>query len=324
MKTFKKPTVFISSCIEHDYCRYDGQTISDLFVRRLMEFVNVISVCPELSVGMGVPRESIRLVQRKTEDLKLLSRIHGYDYTEKMNEFSLEYVSGLKQKNVDGFILKSKSPTCGIKNVKSYYDIGKANVVNAKNNGFFGGEILKWFPNAPVETESRLSNYKIRNRFCTEIFTLAEFSSMRSNQRIKDLVEFHSNNKYLFMTYNQNTLRELGNIVANHSRLTEEEVFILYETTLRKLLSKEPTQKKRINVLDHIYGYFKNFVNDEEKAYYFEIQNQYLNKQVSYSTLLSILLGWSIRFKQDYLTKQTIFMPYPIELIMVIDSGKNL
>jgi len=324
MKTFETPTVFISACIEFESCRYDGEKISDEYIQRLIPFVKVIRTCPELAIGMGAPRDAVRLVQRKGESLKLLSTNKGNDFTEPMQEYTSKYTDKLLDKEIDGFIMKAKSPTCGVNSVKIYQNIGKAHVVSAKNPGLFGGKIMEKFPNTPIETERRLSNFNIRNRFLTEIFTLAEYRKIKKTNKMKDLVGFHSLNKYLFMTYNQETLRELGNTVANHGKLPVEEVYQIYEVTLRKLLSAEPTKKKRINVLEHIYGYFKDEISKEEKDYYFEVQNEYLDNRVPYSSVLTVLKGWTIRFGQSYLVDQTIFAPYPKELIMVTDSGKTV
>ena len=324
MAKFIKPKVFVSACIEFDACRYDGELIRDEYVKRLFDFVDVIRVCPELAIGLGSPRDAVRLVQRENEGVKLLSTNHGVDHTEKIVDFSASYLNKLKEKEVDGFILKAKSPTCGIKNVKLYRDIGKANVSGAKNDGFFGGKVLELFPGLPVETERRLSNFKIRDVFFTKLFTLSDFRPLKKDPKAKNLVAFHSKNKYLFMAYNQTLLRKMGNIVANHEHLKIETVFEQYEVLLQELLSKEPTQKKRINVLTHIYGYFKKNVEVEEKEYYFDVLDQYLNNRIPYSNVLTVLKGWAIRFKESYLMIQTVFEPYPNELIMVTDSGKKI
>jgi len=126
------------------------------------------------------------------------------------------------------------------------------------------------------------------------------------------------------MGYNQMTLKSMGNIVANHNHNTPEEVFNEYEIQLRKLLAVEQTLKKRINVLTHVYGYFKDDVSALEKEFYFSMLDDFLNSKLPYSSVLSLLESWAIRFNQTYLVNQTIFNPYPKELITVLDSGKSL
>jgi len=323
-KEFIKPNLFISSCIEFDSCRFDSTMISDSYVKILKNLANITRVCPEMMIGLGSPRDSLRLIERKDEKIKLVVSKNGTDLTSKMDDFTSKYIEKLKTKNIDGFILKAKSPTCGIISAKIYYDIGKSHVKSAKNAGIFGKAILETFPDVPAETERRISNYSIRDRFFIQLFTLAEYRDIKSRLKIKELVEFHSVNKYLFMGYNQITLRAMGNIVANHDHLSPAEVFDLYEVQLRKLLSEEQDTKKRINVLTHIYGYYKNDLNVNEKKHYFDIQDDYLNNKKPYSSVLSLLESWAIRFNLTYLMKQTIFNPYPKELLTVMDSGKNL
>jgi len=323
-REFIKPNLFISACIEFDSCRFDATMISDEFVRRLAKLVNVIRVCPEMMIGLGSPRSALRLVERKEESLKLLESKSGIDYTDKMMDFSRKYVEKIKDKNIDGFIMKAKSPTCGVRTVKIYYDTGKSHAKSAKNPGMFGKMIMDTFPNVPVETERRISNFNIRDRFFVEIFTLAAYRDIKTRLKIKELVNFHTVNKYLFMGYNQMTLKSMGNIVANHNHNTPEEVFNEYEIQLRKLLAVEQTLKKRINVLTHVYGYFKDDVSALEKEFYFSMLDDFLNSKLPYSSVLSLLESWAIRFNQTYLVNQTIFNPYPKELITVLDSGKSL
>jgi uncharacterized protein YbgA (DUF1722 family)/uncharacterized protein YbbK (DUF523 family) len=322
MSKFVRPNVFISACIEFEACRYDGTHISDDFVKRLKEVVKVTRVCPEMMIGLGTPRDSLRLVQT-TEEVKLLQSSNGEDLTSKMTSFTNDYIDKLKDKEIDGFILKAKSPSCGIQNVKLYEGLGKARVLSSKHYGIFGGMIKEHFPNKPVETERRISNYQVRDRFFVELFTLASFREIR-NTTIKNLVNFHTINKYLFMAYNQTVMKKMGNIVANHNHLPLEEVYALYEENLRVLLSKTASKNRRINVFTHVYGYFKKELDVQEKEYYFELLDDYLNNQIPYTSILSLLRGWVLRFNDEYLKKQTIFEPYPKELVMMLDSGKRI
>lgn len=324
MGQFVKPTVFVSGCIEFDSCRFDGTMIASDYVKRMKEVVHVIHACPELAIGLGAPRESIRLVKRAEEDIKLLSNVKGLDHTAAMNEFTNRYLSGLQQKQVDGFLLKAKSPTCGVGDVKIYQDTGKAQLESARNDGIFGGKIRELFPDYPIETERRISNYTIREEFFTAIFTMASFRAVKSDFAFKKLVQFHSSNKYLFMSYNQNTLRSLGQVVANHNKLSNEDVLLKYEAILRQMLKQGPTKKRRINVLYHIYGYFKNLLSTSEKEFYFDAFDDYVDHRMPYSNVLTILRGFAVRFSEEYLLQQTVFQPFPKELLVVTDSGNKL
>jgi uncharacterized protein YbgA (DUF1722 family) len=143
---------------------------------------------------------------------------------------------------------------------------------------------------------------------------------MKETFKYKDFVAFHTNHKYLFMTYNQTTLTKLGQILANKEKLSDEEVLAQYEGVLRQLLKEEPTKKRRLNTVSHIYGYFKNNLSTEEKEYYFNALDDYIDDRLPYSNILQILNGFAERFQQEYILKQTIFQPFPKELTLPLDS----
>ena len=115
-----KPKVVISKCLGFSNCRYNGGTENNEFVTRLKDYVDFITVCPEIGMGLGTPREAIRVVEINGENRLLQSKTKR-DLTENMNEFAKDFLSSLDE--VDGFILKSKSPSCGIRDVKIYTSI---------------------------------------------------------------------------------------------------------------------------------------------------------------------------------------------------------
>jgi len=321
---FVRPNVFVSDCLEFNNCRFDGTMISDEFVRRMKPLVNFIHTCPELAIGLSSPREAIRLVKNTEDKTSLVGSIHGQDFSEAMLSFSSSYIEKLQYKEIDGFLLKAKSPSCGVGDVKIYHGIGKDHLESARNDGFFGGKIKELFPDHPIETERRISNYNIREQFLTAIFTLADFRELKQNFEYKKLAHFHSKNKYLFMAYNQSLLKKLGNLIANHDKLSTEEIIENYETGLRKLLSSEQSKKQRINVLSHIYGYFKKLLNTEEKEFYFNALDDYVDYRISYSNVLYILRGYAVRFQEKYLLMQTVFEPFPKQLLLTTDSGNKI
>ncbi len=324
MSQFVKPNVFVSDCLEFSHCRFDGSMIPNDYVNRMKPVVNIIHTCPELAIGLGAPREAIRLITQNQEEDRLVGSIHGTDHTDSMSAFSANYIQELKGMEIDGFLLKAKSPSCGAGDVKVYRGIGKAYLESARNDGMFGRVIKENYPDHPIETERRISNYTIREQFFTAVFTLADFRTIKSNFKYKALVYFHSKNKYLFMAYNQTLLKQLGNIVANHQKQPDREVLQEYEATLRKLLHSEPSKQRRVNALQHIYGYFKNDLDTEEKEFYFNALDDFIDFRIPYSSVLYILKGFAVRFKQEYLLMQTVFEPFPKELSITTDSGNKI
>ena len=83
---FSKPRVVISKCIEFEPVRYNGLIISSEFVRELIKHVEPIPVCPEVGIGLGVPRDTLKLV-KKGNDVRIMQPSSGLDFTDKMRAF---------------------------------------------------------------------------------------------------------------------------------------------------------------------------------------------------------------------------------------------
>ncbi len=158
------PTVVVSECLGFSACRYNGDIIHNSFVSRLGEFARLVPVCPEVAIGLGVPRETVRLVKRG-EERRLVQSSTNRDWTREMNEFAASFFGQVGE--VDGFILKGRSPTCGIKDVR-VYDDEESGMVVEKGVGLFAEHVFRRFPNAAIEEEGRLTNAAIREHFLDE------------------------------------------------------------------------------------------------------------------------------------------------------------
>lgn len=141
MRQFAKPTIVVSKCLEFDACRYNGEMIPDVTIRNLQPFVTFIPVCPEVEIGLGTPRETIRIVEENGLN-RLVQPSTREDVTEKMEQFSNDFLQTLS--DVDGFILKNRSPSCGTRDVKIYSSFEKA-PAKGKGPGLFGGAVIKNF-----------------------------------------------------------------------------------------------------------------------------------------------------------------------------------
>ena len=316
---FAKPLIVISKCLEFDACRYNGASINDKIVRSLKKHVQFIPVCPEVEIGLGTPRDPIRLV-KKDDEIRLVQPSTKLDVTTKMNKFSMNYLSKLEQ--VDGFIFKNRSPSCGLLGIKVYAGFEKSSV-SFTDKGIFAKAVLKQFPNTPMEEEGRLTNREIREHFLTAIYTLAKFRKEIAQPSRRKLIEFHSANKYLFMMYNQTIMRKMGKLLASLSDRKLKETINLYYEMLKKLFSRKPSRRSVINVHMHAMGFFSKDLNTKEKSHFLRMLEKLRNQLIPISAVNSILESWLARYEQPYLSKQTFFQPFPQQLIMLIDSGKG-
>jgi uncharacterized protein YbgA (DUF1722 family)/uncharacterized protein YbbK (DUF523 family) len=316
---FPRPKVVVSKCLGFEACRWNGETVSDEFTQKLAGFVHFQKVCPEKEIGLGVPRKPVRLVD-KDGGVRLVQLDTERDCTQEMQDFCRGFLDGLDQ--IDGFLLKGRSPSCGPVDVKIYSGMQKG-ASSRRGKGMFGELILRRYPDAAVEHEGRVHNFSIREHFLTKLFCLARFREVKAKGSMGALVAFQAAHKLLLMAYNQSAMRKLGRLVANPDKLPIEQVLAKYEPALKKALARGAAYTSHINVLMHAMGYFKKELKQREKAHFLDTLEHYRAGKAPLSTLLAMLESWNARWDQDYLEDQTYFHPYPLELFEISDSGKG-
>jgi uncharacterized protein YbgA (DUF1722 family)/uncharacterized protein YbbK (DUF523 family) len=279
----------------------------------LKPHVEFLPVCPEVEIGLGVPRDPIRIIERQKKRY-LLQPSTDRDVSQQMSSFVQQFIS--EQHNIDGFLLKSQSPSCGTRDVKIYPAVIHSAAIR-REAGFFGEHVLAQFPFLAVEDEMRLQNPVIRQHYLTKIFTFSNFRKIKETASLQQLLQFHTENKYLLMGYSQKELRILGNILANQNKQNLAKVFSDYEQHLNSTFSKAPRYTSEINVLNHCFGYISGELSENEKKIYDDLIQKFRNGQIPFSVPINLVRSWVIRFEQPYLLPQTFFQPYPDELLDV-------
>ena len=315
----RKPRVVFSRCLGFEHCRYNGNIIEEPAVEHLKPFVEIETVCPEVEIGLGIPRDPIRLIGDPA-DPRLVQPTTGLDVTSKMRTFTDKRLRVLRAP--DGFILKYSSPSCGPREVKCYVN-EKRGAASTKTRGMFGGAVVERFPSCAIEDEGRLKNFDIRQHFLTRLFTRARFRGLREAPSMKGLVAFHSEHKLLLMAYNQTKMCALGRMVANPEKQSLDVLLKGYAKGLQDALAKAPRRVSAINVLMHALGYVSDSLSSAEKAFFLDSLEQYRNGHVPLSVPTSLMRSWIIRFDVSYLADQVYFEPYPQDLVEVLDSGKG-
>ncbi len=312
-----KPIVIVSRCLGFDACRYDGQMLSNSFLQQLAPYVEFQTVCPEVEIGMGTPRSPIKIIMQDGKS-RLVQPDTGTDFTQPMQQFSNEFLLSIAE--VDGFILKNRSPSCGIKDTKIYSKIEKGPVAG-KGPGLFGELVLKKFGGLAIEDEGRLNNRKIREHFLIKLFTMTRFREVRQKATMKALMQFQTSHKLLLMAYHQTQMRQMGKLVGSASKNTQvSDLLLAYEQGLHHALSRPARIGSHINALMHAVGYFSKQLSAAEKAFFLDHLEKYRNEQISLITLLSLIQSWTIRFGSDYLSQQIYLTPYPESLLNVAEK----
>ncbi len=169
----------ISSCLLGNNVRYDGGHALDRHIKeRLGKYFRWFPVCPEREYGLPVPRDP--MILRKTgAGLRLLTIERDLDHTDGLLNWASGKTAELALAGLCGFIFKSKSPSCGLDDVKIYAESGVAcqnpdnrdkcvneiifcrkstenNLLLTKGQGLFSQSFRNRFPDMPVSDETRL------------------------------------------------------------------------------------------------------------------------------------------------------------------------
>lgn len=302
-----KPKVIISGCLGFDFCRYDGQTVPFELLEAMKDEIEFVPVCPEADIGLGTPRESLRLIQEENT-IKLVQAKTKRYLTQEMEEYAKETLDRFR--DVDGFLLKGRSPSCGIKDVKVYSGIEKSPVIG-KSVGIFAKEVERRYPYLPIEEEGRLTNLRIREHFFTRLYTFYRFKKIMQIKSIADLSDFHAKNKFLYFAYSQVQKNKLGAIIGNYNKTNIDEVMADYFAEMVSLFSKMPTKKNYVNAFQRIFGFFSKETRKEENAFLAELINKYKNDKIEKSSIISVLKIYSIKYNREYLLQQSILEPFP-------------
>lgn len=321
LEFFAKPRVIMSKCLELEACRHDGQKIPNSFVRKVMPYLDLIPVCPEVEIGLGVPRDTIRLVTGDEGETRLVQPSTDKDLTDDMQEFAESFLS--EHTDVDGIIFKSGSPTCGTSSVKVYQ--GKENAPPARTEpGMFAQAAKTKLAGVAIEDEGRLRNYPIRHHFLTQLYAFADLRETLTAGNIKDLTEVQRRYKHLLLVYDEPRLRELGRIAANPDGESRDKIMPRYRDIFHEALAGTPDRETYINALEHMYGHFKEDLTGGEREHFFELLEEYRNHQLPLFGVLSVLRQWVVRYDYDYFKDQALLHPYPRSLVTMRDSGKGV
>ena len=320
MSRYPKPNIVLSKCLGFAACRYDGTKLRDDFVRALKPYVSFKTICPEMEIGLGTPRDPIRIICSGADSAeRLIQPATGKDLTRRMARFSTQYLSGLDE--IDGFILKSKSPSCGIRDTKRYSNAEASSPVG-RGSGLFAAEVLRRFCGLAIEDEARLTNTGIRERFLAHIFTLAGFRAVKKSGSMKRLIRFHTQNRFLLMTLSEREMRVMDRIIADITcasvaGLPLETAFGEYEKLLRSALSRNPRRATHCKALRQAFGYVSKRLKPGERRLFKESVEKYAQKQLPLGEVTALLHVWIARYHVKQLEEQTYFKPYPPQLLRV-------
>jgi len=306
--------VGVSSCLLGQEVRYDAGHKHDRYITDVLgRFVRFVPVCPEVEVGMGVPRETVRLVRSKDET-RMIAPASGTDHTRAMRVYARRRVAEISKLNLSGYILKKGSPSCGMERVRVYTDNG---MPSSSGSGLFAEALTAALPLLPVEEEGRLNDPVLRESFVIRVFAYHRLTRLFAGRwKASDLVGFQAAEKLLVMAHDPRAQKELGRIVAatrelGHARTRDE-----YRNLFMRALARPATRKRHTNALQHMLGYFKKTLGSAERADIADVIDRYHDGTIPLIVPITLLRHHVKVHRVDYLVGQTYLEPHPAELML--------
>jgi len=303
----------VSSCLLGNEVRYDGGHKFDAWiVKTLGNFVDYIALCPEHECGLPIPREAMNLSGKK-DDYRMLTVKTGIDHSARMLAWSEKAIAKLRSKQLCGYILKSKSPSCGMERVKIYPPHGGA--PGKTGVGLFARTLQQAFPLLPIEEEGRLHDAAIRENFIERVFVMHRWHKLRSAPvGAAEIIRFHSIHKYLIMAHSPQHYRQMGKLVAEVKKHAIPDFLDTYLQALMTATRLHASPSKQQNVLLHLLGYFKPDLDSFEKQELIQLIAQYKAGLIPLIVPITLINHYVRKYNKEYLADQVYLQPHPVEL----------
>ncbi len=305
----------VSSCLLGAEVRHDGGHKRDPIITDVLgPYFKYIPVCPEFEAGMGVPREAVRLVGNVMRP-RMRSVKSLIDYTRQMERFSKTRVKALTKLNLSGFLLKSKSPSCGVQRVKLYNPDGE--IAGKKAQGIFARHVQEGMEHLPVEEERRLGDPSIRENFIARVFCYNRWRQLVGERLTPGrLVDFHTAHELLILSHSPERYRRLGRFLAAAKNQTPARLAASYANLFFEALRHLATPRRNTKVLQHVAGYLKKMLAKDAREELFEIIDDYSRGLAPLLVPVTLINHHARKHAVVYLSRQVYLNPHPTELLL--------
>lgn len=308
----EKIPIGISSCLLGEEVRYNGgHKLSRLCVNQLADYFSYRQVCPEVGIGLGVPRTPIRLLGTSDRPRAVNVEDNSIDVTDRLRDFARQTLPSLA--DICGYIFIKGSPSCGLFRVKVYRE-GNPNAVDT-GRGIYAQAVTEAMPLLPVEEAGRLSDPVLRENFIARVYAYHHWQKLLAEGlTAARILDFHASYKYSLMAHSPQSHDRLGRMLADAGRHDAEVLGQKYFAALMQALGNKATRKSNTNVLMHLQGYLKKNLQAQEKEKLSEVIEQYRLGIVPLVVPVTLLQHHFNNHPNDYISKQAYFDPYPPEL----------
>jgi uncharacterized protein YbgA (DUF1722 family)/uncharacterized protein YbbK (DUF523 family) len=310
-----RPRLGISACLLGDQVRFDGGHKRDSFLTEVLSpHVCWVRVCPEVEVGMGTPRETLRLQRRDDGAIRMVTTRTEIDHTDAMSAWARTRLTGLEREHLSGYVLKKDSPSCGMEGVKVF---GVSGLPQRTGRGIFAEALLQRFPNLPVEEEGRLSDPRLRENFIERVFAYQRLRRFFAGRwTVGGLVAFHTSHKMSLLSHSTAGYRELGRLVASAASMPRAALRADYESRFMQTLTLTATPRRHTNVLMHMAGHLKKRLDGPSRQELAATIDEYRRGLIPLVVPMTLLRHHAQHHDVAYLLGQTYLEPHPRELML--------
>ena len=309
----EKIKIGISSCLMGEKVRFDSGHKRNAYINGILaNFFEFTTFCPEVEIGLSIPREPIRLVTLNDKVHCVGTRNPELDVTEDLYKSADEQQAWHRQ--LCGYILKKGSPSCGMERVRLY----KGDVPDRIGVGLYAERLMKNFPNLPVEEEGRLEDPVLRENFIQRVYIYSRWQNLMEQAiSMKSLTLFHAQHKYIYMSHDQSMARQLGSWLAESHKTDLDTLTTQYPLKMMALLKRRATRKNHVNTLQHIQGYLKNHLDAGDKQELTTNIKQYREGLLPLIVPITLLRHHFRRYPNNYISNSYYMQPHPAELMLL-------
>ncbi|MCB1685294.1 MAG: DUF1722 domain-containing protein [Pseudomonadales bacterium] len=305
-------TLGISQCLLGEEVRYDGSGAKSSFPHAaLAGLFEYRGICPEMGIGMGVPRAPIRLIEGAAGARAVGVQDPAADFTDRLQDFGARMVPGLR--DVSGYVFMKNSPSCGLFRVKVYPHDGSG-VTGApehRGRGIYAEAVVAGLPELPVEESGRLNDVVLRENFVTRVYAYAHWQRfLAAGLTAHGLIAFHSRYKYLLMAHSTVHYRDAGRLLGDLS-VDLPGVAQRYVGILMAGLTIPATRKSHANVLSHLQGYLKRALDGPSRQELDGLVARYRTGELPLLAPITMLKHYFRLHPDEYIDYQVYLDPHP-------------
>ena len=303
--------VGISSCLLGQSVRYDGSHKRNAYLTDVLgSYFEYLPLCPEVAIGMGIPRPPIRLTGDPAQPRAVAVNADNFDVTEKLIAYAHSVMA--TGARISGYIFKSRSPSCAMQRVKVYSGKAKPSGTSA---GLYAGVVMHALPLMPVEEEDRLDDPVLRESFVARVFVYDRWQQLHDEEISPcKLIAFHTRHKILLLSHSELHYRRLGRLVADAGTREMQSLSLEYIATLMEGLKRRATRRRHANVLQRIFGYLKRSIGPDDRTELSKLIEDYKQGTVPLIAPIKLIEHHFRHHPDDYVGLQLYLNPHPAEL----------